>query len=150
MTQFGGHYSQEIPFSSEIFVLWSPVVLHLGSAVDFKIFGFGEVLLSRMFVWLLQKSLGCLILFQVLGYAACCIQGVGCSYRNKPTHKPDLDSVREYIVRLCKLKEQITFLKLFLLRWTVFRGLQYLSLLWLTKRNTYTIHGYFHCQYHSI
>jgi hypothetical protein len=38
-----------MPFSSEIFVLASPVVLHLGSAADIKIFGFGEVLLSGMF-----------------------------------------------------------------------------------------------------
>jgi hypothetical protein len=39
-----------MPFSSETVVLSYPVVLYLGSAVDFKIFGFCEVLLSVMFV----------------------------------------------------------------------------------------------------
>jgi len=39
-----------MPFSSESFVLSSPVVWHLGSAVDITIFGFGEVSLSGMFV----------------------------------------------------------------------------------------------------
>jgi len=39
-----------MPLSSETFVLSSPVVLHLDNAVDIKIFGFGEVLLSEMFV----------------------------------------------------------------------------------------------------
>jgi hypothetical protein len=32
-----------MPFSSETFVLSSPVVRHLGSAADITIFGFGEV-----------------------------------------------------------------------------------------------------------
>jgi len=39
-----------MPFSFETFVLSFPVVLHQGSAADIKIFGFGEVLLSGMFV----------------------------------------------------------------------------------------------------
>jgi len=39
-----------MPLSSETSVLSSPIVLHLGNALDIKIYGFGEVLLSEMFV----------------------------------------------------------------------------------------------------